>query len=218
MSMIIFDVLTVGLVGCASVIAFRASQRGGSGLEYRLLLTVVALLGVAGVLQLAKLIKPPTPSITAAPTPSPSVTPTPKSKDPEHFFDAREPIPPGKYDSTDDAMIENVPHQYSRGVKFCPETTRTWQYDIHGNYSHFHAFVVLDHTGTSEQGAFVKFEAVADNHKPVAKTLKIRDGEHAEIDVELADIQNLKLTTSLQKQNVCDSLIARWADATVVPK
>lgn len=219
MSVIVFDVLTVGFVGCASVIAFRAFQSGGSSLASRLLVTVVALLGVAGVLQLAKLIKPPTPSITAAPTPSPPVTQTPRSKDPEHFFDAHDPLPPEKYDFTDDAIIEKVPYQHSRGVKLCPATTRTWQYDIHGDYSHFHAFLVLDHAGTPKQDADVKFEVLADNNSPVTKSLKIGDGEHAEIDVTLANIRHLKLvTTSSQKQNACDNLIARWGNATVMPK
>lgn len=91
---VIFDVITVLVVGFASVIAFNTFWRGGNGLESRLLVILLALLGFAGLLQVVKApvsvaiqsTNSPPSSSAAAPTPAqtspPPVAPSPTESQP----------------------------------------------------------------------------------------------------------------------------------------
>lgn len=210
MGMIIFDVITLGLLGCASVIALRTFWRGGNGSGSLLLVTVLVLLSVAGLLQGVKLMAS---SSTAAPTPPPPVVPPlTESKTPMPLYG----LPgrhPEKYDSDVDAMIEGVQFP-ARGVQFCSGLTQTWEFTIDDKYATFQALLNL--TGDPSPGTVVRFEVVTER-STVDKTVK--SGGVEQIEVPLTGVRQLKLvTTSTKNQDPCKNLTAQWVDAKVLPK
>lgn len=206
---VIFDVITVGAVGFASVIAFNAFWRGGKKFEPLTLVTVLALLGFAGILQVVKL-DSSAPTNIAAPTPA---TPPPaESKEPQPFFDQLPPLPV-KYDSDTEATIDGKPHPHSRGAQFCSGVTRTWEYALDGKYAMFRALLGL--TGTPSPGTVVNFKVVADDR---SFTKDVEIGRGVPIEVPLTGVKKLKLITTSSKEHVpCENLTAQWADAQVVP-
>lgn len=193
---VIFDVITVGAVGFASVIALNAFWRGGNRFQLLPLVTVVALLGFAGLLQVVKWTNPPVESEASQP-----------------FFDLLPP-PPEKYDSAMAATIDGELHLHSRGVQFCTNMTRTWEYAIDGKYATFRALVGL--TGTPSPGTVVNFEVKADD-RTVGKAEVEIVGTGVPIAMPLTGVKQLKLITTSNKQPPCENLTAHWANAQVVP-
>lgn len=211
MGVIIFDLFTVGLIGCASVIALKAFRRGGHGSEFLLLVTVFALLGVAGVLQVVKLVNPP-PSSAATPVPVPSPLPA-EGKKYELIYDLPPPgNNPNQYDSEAEVTIDGISYP-ARGVQLCKNAPKTWEYAINDKYAAFQARLIL--AGSSSPDAEVNFSVVVGN-ETISK--RVKSENTATIDVPLRGVKQLTLVTDwTNRPGSCENLIAQWVDAKVVP-
>lgn len=210
MTMIILDLFIVGLIGWASVTAFKGFWRSGNGSQPLLLVTVVALLGVAGLLQLVKVVTPAA-SGPAVPAPAPS-SPGAERKEPQFVYDLphRDQL---KYDSETGVLINDKPRP-ARGMQLCVDSRPAWEYVLEGRYATFETFLKLD--GPSSAGAVVNVEVFADDKFTVNK--QVKGGDVEKIEMPLKDIKQLRLMASfIQKPVPCGSLIAQWVDAKVVP-
>jgi hypothetical protein len=212
MAVITLDLFIVGLIGFASVIAliaFKAFLRSGNGSQPLLLVTVVALFGVAGLL-VAKEVTPLAGS-PAAPAPAPP-SPAAEHKEPQFVYDLprRDQL---KYDSQTEVSIDDALRP-TRGMQLCVNSRQTWEYAIDGKYATFQASLKLD--GPSSTGAVVNFAVVTDD-KPIK--MKIKGGEVARIEIPLKDIKQLKLMANFihEPMGSCNSLFAQWVDAKVMP-
>jgi len=240
----LYDVITVGVVGFASVIALNLVWQGGQGFEARLLVMLTALLALAGVLQVVKStesvsvqpIDAPSPSSTPRPTTRPTTaspgaaeSPTAPSPPPTAGRDAHEDSPPTErfiddlvpqpnndpYDSVADAVMDGTTYPHSQGAQFCSSSLRTWSYDLDRRYRTLRAHVGL--TGVPSAGTSVRFEVLVDGR--ARSTQDVRGaGRSVPIEVAVADGKLLQLVTSTRAApQDCAALTAQWADVRLDP-
>jgi hypothetical protein len=221
------DVFVVAVVGFAAALALGMVVGRRRSQETRILILLVALLGVAGLVHVARVVavRPVNSVIVAAPTtssvPTTSSAPTTEQAQPrDRTAEFIALIGPGNYVPPDEMTAYGAPGANSVGTYPCrAETGRVvWTYPLSGAYKTFHA--VVRPIGKPGRWPNMTFTVYTDDKQVFTAALDPVDGRDAPntsrtVDVDLDGVQSLRLEVRVDDQEKCNTLVANWADIAV---
>jgi hypothetical protein len=225
------DVFVVAVVGFAAALALGMVVGRRRSQETRVLILLLALLGVAGLVHGVRVAYLPTssntptgggattsatktvPTTSAAPTTSTAPT-TEQAPARDRTADFIALVPADQYVPADEMKDQGAPGPNTLGAYACrPESSKVaWTYPLGGTYTSFHAVAVP--TGHPGKMPTVTFTVYADDTRVFTVALD-ELGKSAPTDVSLTNVQSLRLEVAVDARDKCNTLVANWSGITV---